>query len=176
MVNATLAWSESNANATQYTNVSFSNWGNVASASLDPVANPITPGSVAFEKYHAMLVTLNDSTKVSDFKFFFSGTEPANTSLFTNATEGVFTAVTVGNWLAPTASDSLTGIAVATATPAGANFGIAGSTTASLLQGGAGTNTTGATDYFIHTVITAAGATTGPAAAYTLHCTFDEVR
>ena len=176
MVNATLAWSESNSNATQHTNVSFSNWGNVATASLDPVANPITPGSVSFEKYHRLLVTLNDATKVSDFKFFFSGTEPSNTSLFTNASDSAFTGVTTGAWLAPTASDSLTIYAVATATPAVANFGIGGSTTASIVQGGAGTNSTGLTDYFIHAVVTAAGATTGPTSAYTLHVTFDEVR
>lgn len=135
-------------------NISDTDMGSADSATVDPVANPITPGNNSYEKYQKIHVTaMGGSSLIDVLKIWRTGALGANATHLTNARESSYGG-------APTyATPVATGSSVATQTmptsePSGANLGIGGSLSGSL-------SGTGSSDYLVHQIQTTGSATAG---------------
>lgn len=145
-------------------NISDTDMGNADSATVDPVANPITPGNNTFEKFQKIHVTaMGGSSLIDNLQVWRTGALGGSaTHLGTQRTS---------SYAAPTyATPDTTETAQATQTmptsdPAAANLGIGGSLTGSL-------SAAGSSDYLNHIIKTNAGDTAGSTS--TMNYQYDE--
>lgn len=153
---ATVVLSERNGAAagTATSNVTNFNFGSIDAINLDPVANPIAPGSNSYEKYHYFEVTaMGLSSKVDQLIVWRTGALGGAATEVTNARTTTYGGALT--YVAPIVTTSTVATqAMPTANPAAANVGIAASLTGSL-------TTTGSSDYFVHQILTNAADTAG---------------
>lgn len=163
---ATVEICESNgAGETITHNITNTNMGSTDAASLDPVANPITPGSNSYEKFQRFHVTaMGGSSKIDNLKVWRTGALGGAATHLTNARTASY-----GGALAYATPDTTEAASstqtMPTSTPASANLGIAGSLTGSLTA-------TGYSDYLNHIVKTNAADTAGSTS--TMNYQYDE--
>jgi len=163
---ATVEIDESNgAGQTVTPNIANSNMGSIDAAELDPVANPVTPGSNTYEKWQRIHVTaMGGSSAIDNLKVWRTGALGGAAVHVTNAR------TTSYGGAATYATPVATGSTVATQTmptsePGSANLGIAGAL--------AGQRTAaGYSDYLVHQIKTNAGDTAG--ATTTMNYQYDE--
>lgn len=144
-----------------------SDMGNQDSATIDPVAFPITAGNRTFIKYQKIHVTaMGGSSKIDNLKVWRTGVLGTGGvhSHYTNARTAAYGGALV--FAAPVVT-AVTGVdqAMPTAVPATANLGIAGALTGSLTA-------VGSSDYLGHQIGTDASATAG--ATTTMNYQYDE--
>lgn len=147
-------------------NVTNTNMGNTDTVNLDPVANPVTPGSNTYEKWQQLHVTaMGGSSQINNLKVWRTGALGGAAVHLTNArlasyggnptyATPIVTASTIGTQTMPTAA------------PATANLGIAGSLAGALTA-------TGSSDYLVHQIQTNAADTAGSTS--TMNYQYDEV-
>lgn len=165
-MSATIEIDEYNgAGATQTHNVGNSNMGSADSATLDPVASPITAGNRSFVKYQKLHVTaMGGSSKIDNLKVWRTGALGGASTHVTNARETSYANI---SYATPVAS-AVAGVdqTMPTSTPSGANLGIGGSLSGSLTA-------VGYSDYLVHQIITNGADTAGSTS--TLNFQYDEV-
>lgn len=128
-------------------NISDTDMGNADSATVDPVANPITPGSNTFEKFQKIHVTaMGGSSKIDNLQVWRTGALGGAATHLTNARTSSY-----GGSLAYATPDTTEAASstqtMPTADPAAANLGIAGSLSGNLTA-------TGSSDYLNHIIKT----------------------
>lgn len=165
-MSATVQIDESNgAGETVTANITNSNMGSTDAVNLDPVANPVSPGSNTFEKWQRFHVTaMGGSSKIDNLKVWrtsaLGGSAVHKTNARTTSYGGAATYAT------PTASaSSVATQTMPTSTPGSANLGIGGSLTGSLTA-------TGFSDYLVHQIQTNAADTAGSTS--TMNYQYDE--
>lgn len=146
-------------------NISDTDMGSADSATVDPVANPITPGSNSYEKWQRFHVTaMGGSSKIDNLQVWRTGALGANASHVTNARTSSYGGAPT--FATPTASSSsVAGQTMPTSDPGAANLGIGGSLTGSLTA-------TGYSDYLVHQIQTTGSATAG--STTTMNYQYDE--
>lgn len=169
---ATVEICESNGTTPTIThNIANSNMGSTEAADLDPVAYPIVPGDNSFEKWQRVHVTnMGTSSKIDNLKIWRTTALGANASHKTNAREasydGAQTFDTVNGPLATDRSATYDYTqTMPTSVPTGANLGIGGSLSGSLVAAGY-------SDYLVHQIQTTGSATAG--ATMTMNYQYDE--
>ena len=146
-------------------NITNTNMGSTDTVNLDPVANPVTPGSNTFEKWQKFHVTaMGGSSKIDNLKVWrtsaLGGAATHLTNARTSSYGGAPTATT------PTASaSSVATQTMPTSTPGTANLGIGGSLTGSLTA-------TGSSDFLVHQIQTNGADTAGSTS--TMNYQYDE--
>lgn len=146
-------------------NIVDSDMGNADSATVDPVANPITPGNRTFAKYQRIHVTaMGGSSKIDNLKVWRTGALGGAATHVTNARTAAY------GGAATYATPVTTAIAGAdqtmpTATPGSANLGIGGALAGNLAA-------PGYSDYLIHQIVTNAGDVAGSTS--TMNYQYDE--
>lgn len=146
--------------------ITNSNFGSSDTANLMAASFPITAGTYSFEKYQKAEVTaMGGSSKVKDFKVWYTGTLSGSDTLKTNARTtsygGAATAATPVNTVSTPASQTMP-----TSAPATANLGIAGSLTGELTA-------VGLSDFLIMQLFVHAATTAG--ATLTINYRYTEV-
>jgi len=148
-------------------NITNSNMGSVDSASLDATANPIAPNTRTFVKYQKVHVTaMGGSSKIDNLKVWRTGAlgTGGTHSHLTNARETSYGGA--ATYATPTRI-AVSGVTqtMPTSEPTGANLGIGGSLTGSLVA-------IGSSDYLGHQITTDASATAGSSS--TVNYQYDE--
>ena len=135
------------------------------SATTDPVANPVTPGSNTMEKFQKIDVTaMGGSSLIDNLKIFRTGALGGAAVHLTNARETSYAGA--ATYVAPVTTNSpLAIVAMPTSVPAGANLGIGGSLTGSL-------SAPGQSDHLVHQIQTNAADVAGSTS--TLNYQYDE--
>lgn len=163
---ATVEICESNgAGETVTHDIANSNMGNVDSAALDPVANPVTPGNNTYEKWQRIHVTaMGGSSAIDNLKVWRTGALGGAAVHVTNARETSYGGA--ASYATPTASTSTPATqTMPTSEPSGANLGVGGSLSGQLTAAGY-------SDYLVHQIQTNAGDTAG--ATTTMNYQYDE--
>lgn len=146
-------------------NITDSDMGNSDSATVDPVAFPITPGSNTFEKFQKIHVTaMGGSSKIDNLQVWRTGALGGAATHLTNARTASY-----GGALAYATPDTTEAASstqtMPTADPAAANLGIGGSLTGSLTAAGS-------SDYLNHIIKTNGADTAGSTS--TMNYQYDE--
>jgi hypothetical protein len=162
---ATVEICESNgAGETVTHNITDTDMGNQDSATVDPVAYPITPGNNSYEKFQRIHVTaMGGSSKIDNLQIWRTGALGGSATHITNARTSSYAQVTYATPDTTEAAQSTQ--AMPTADPAAANLGIAGSLTGALTAAGY-------SDYLNHIIKTNAGDTAGSTS--TMNFQYDE--
>lgn len=128
-------------------NITNTNMGSVDAANLDPVANPVTPANNTYEKWQKIHVTaMGGSSAIDNFKVWRSGALGGAATHVTNARETGYAGA--ATYATPIATNSTVATQpMPTSEPTGANLGIGGSLTGSLVA-------VGSSDYFVHQIQT----------------------
>mgnify|MGYP000709268788 CR=1 FL=1 len=146
-------------------NISDTDMGNADSATVDPVANPITPGNRTYIKYQKIHVTnMGGSSKIDNLKVWRTGALGGSATHVTNArTSSYGGALTY----ATPVTSAVTGVTqtMPTSEPGSANLGIGGSLSGSLTA-------TGSSDYLGHQIVTDSGDVAGSTS--TMNYQYDE--
>lgn len=146
-------------------NISDTDMGNADSATVDPVAFPITPGSNTFEKFQTIHVTaMGGSSKIDNLQVWRTGALGGAATHLTNARTTSY-----GGALAYATPDTTEAASstqtMPTSDPGAANLGIAGSLTGSLTG-------TGSSDRLNHIIKTNGADTAGSTS--TMNYQYDE--
>lgn len=152
---ATVQIDESNGAGETITNgISKTDMGSTDAANLDPVANPVTPGSNTYEKWQKIDVTaMGGSSKINNLKIWRTSALGGSAVHVTNArTSSYAGAATYATPIATTSTVATQ--TMPTSTPGSANLGIGGALAGSL-------TTTGKSDYLVHQIQTNSGDTAG---------------
>ncbi len=163
---ATVEICESNgAGETITHNITDSDMGNADSATVDPVANPITPGNNTYEKYQRFHVTaMGGSSKIDNLQVWRTGALGGAATHLTNArTSSYGGAITYAT--PNTTEDAASTQTMPTSDPGAANLGIGGSLSGSLTG-------TGYSDYLNHIIKTNGADTAGSTS--TMNYQYDE--
>lgn len=145
--------------------ITNTNMGAVDSPNLDPVANPVTAGENAYEKYQQIHVTaMGGSSQIDNLKVWRTGALGGSAVHLTNARETSYGGAEAYAQPVATASTKATQ-PMPTAEPAGANLGIGGSLTGVLTAAGS-------SDYLVHQIQTDPGDTAGSTS--TMNYQYDE--
>jgi hypothetical protein len=146
-------------------NIADTDMGNSDSATVDPVAFPITPGQNTFEKWQQIHVTaMGGSSKIDNLQVWRTGALGGAAVHLTNARTTSYGGAPT--YATPTASaSSIATQTMPTSDPGAANLGIGGSLTGNLT--GAGSS-----DYLVHQIQTNAGDTAGSTS--TMNYQYDE--
>jgi len=163
---ATVEICESNgAGETITHNIADSDMGNADSATVDPVASPITPGNRTYIKYQRFHVTaMGGSSKIDNLKVWRTGALGGSATHVTNARTSAYAGALT---YATPVTSAVSGCdqTMPTSEPGTANLGIGGSLTGSLT--GAGYS-----DYLGHQIITNGADTAGSTS--TMNYQYDE--
>jgi hypothetical protein len=164
---ATVEICESNgAGETITHNIADSDMGNQDSATVDPVAYPITPGSNTYEKFQRIHVTaMGGSSQINNLQIWRTGALGGSATHLTNARTSSYAGA------ATYATPDTTEIAAATqamptSDPGAANLGIGGSLTGALTA-------PGYSDYLNHIIKTNGADVAGSTS--TMNYQYDEV-
>lgn len=152
---ATVEICESNgAGETITHSITDSDMGNSDSATVDPVAYPITPGNRSYIKYQRVHVTaMGGSSSVKTIKIWRTSALGGSATHVTNARETSYAGALT--YATPVASAvSTVDQTMPSSEPTGANLGIGGSLTGALSD-------VGYSDYLGHQIVTNAGDTAG---------------
>ena len=146
--------------------ISNSNMGNVDSANLNPISNPVIPGNNTYEKWQRFHVTdMGGSSAIKNLKVWRTSALGGAAVHLTNARESSYGGAVT--YTAPTVNNSsIATQTMPTSEPSGANLGIGGSLTGSL-------TTVGYSDYLVHQIQTNANDIEGSTS--TLNYQYDEV-
>lgn len=145
-------------------NISDTDMGSADSATVDPVASPITPGNNTYEKWQKIHVTaMGGSSKIDNLQVWRTGALGGAATHKTNARTTSYAGA--ASFTTPTASASTFTQTMPTSDPAAANLGIGGSLTGSLTA-------TGSSDYLVHQIQTNAADTAGSTS--TMNYQYDE--
>ena len=164
---ATVEICESNgAGETITHNITDSDMGNSDSATVDPVANPITPGNNTYEKFQRIHVTaMGGSSAIKNLQIWRTGALGGAATHLTNARTssygGALTYATPDTTEAAASTQTMP-----TSDPGAANLGIGGSLTGELTA-------TGYSDYLNHIIKTNASDTAGSTS--TMNYQYDEI-
>lgn len=166
MANASFDWVEDTTSATEGFILSQVLYGSTAQPVFELEEYPGIPSAVSFEKWHRILVTINQSISVDSFLLF---TDPSPgleiiLSMWGSATSAGYVAPT---WAAPQATLENTPYLVQQS-PDDINVGIAGSLSGQL-------TTDGPTDHFV-TVLEYGQASEGGELEGAIHMQLDEAR
>lgn len=144
--------------------ISDTDMGTADSATVDPVANPVIPGSNTYEKYQKIHVTnMGGSSKIDNLRVWRTGSLGGAATHKTNArTTSYAGAATYATPVTTTSSYTQT---MPTSEPGSANLGIGGSLSGSLTS-------TGSSDYLVHQIQTNASDTAGSTS--TMNYEYDE--
>lgn len=128
-------------------NISDSDMGDADSATVDPVANPVTPGNNTYEKYQKIDVTaMGGSSQIDNLKIWRTGALGGSAVHVTNAREASYGGA--DSYVEPIKTNSTQATeTMPTSEPSGANLGIGGSLSGALTG-------TGQSDYLIHQIQT----------------------
>lgn len=163
---ATVEVCESNgAGETITHNIVDSDMGNTDSATVDPVAFPVTPGNNTYEKFQRIHVTaMGGSSKIDNLQVWRTGALGGAATHLTNARTATY-----GGSLAYATPDTTEAVSstqtMPSADPAAANLGIGGSLTGSLTAAGY-------SDYLNHIIKTNGSDTAGSTS--TMNYQYDE--
>lgn len=146
-------------------NISDTDMGNADSATVDPVANPVTPGNNTYEKFQKIHVTaMGGSSKIDNLQVWRTGALGGSATHLTNARTSSY-----GGALSYATPDTTEATAstqtMPTSDPGAANLGIGGSLTGSLTA-------TGSSDYLNHIIKTNGADTAGSTS--TMNYQYDE--
>lgn len=163
---ATVEICESNgAGETITHNITDSDMGNSDSATVDPVAYPITPGNRTYAKYQRVHVTaMGGSSKIDNLQVWRTGALGGSATHVTNARTSSYGGAPT---YATPVTSAITGAdqTMPTSDPGAANLGIGGSLTGSLTD-------VGYSDYLIHQIVTNGADTAGSTS--TMNYQYDE--
>lgn len=145
--------------------ISDTDMGTADSATVDPVANPVIPGSNTYEKWQKIHVTnMGGSSKIDNLRVWrtgaLGGAAVHKTNARTSSYGGAATFATP-----TTTTSSVATQTMPTSEPGSANLGIGGSLTGSLTA-------TGSSDYLVHQIQTNASDTAGSTS--TMNYEYDE--
>lgn len=145
--------------------ITNSNMGSTDAVNLDPVANPVAPGSNTYEKYQKIHVTaMGGSSKIDNLKIWRTGALGGAATHLTNARTASYGGAATGTTPVATASSVATQT-MPTSAPGTANLGIAGTLAGSLLA-------TGSSDFLVHQIQTNAADVAGSTS--TMNYQYDE--
>lgn len=146
-------------------NISDTDMGSADSATVDPVANPITAGNNTFEKWQKIHVTaMGGSSKIDNLQVWRTGALGGAATHKTNARTSSYGGA--ATYATPTASaSSVATQTMPTSDPGAANLGIGGSLSGSLTA-------TGSSDYLVHQIQTNGADTAGSTS--TMNYQYDE--
>lgn len=146
-------------------NISDTDMGNSDSATVDPVAFPITPGNNTYEKWQLIHVTaMGGSSQINNLQVWRTSALGGAAVHKTNARTSSYGGAAV--YAAPTASASAYTQTMPTSNPGAANLGIGGSLSGALTA-------TGSSDYLVHQIQTNVADVAGSTS--TLNYQYDEV-
>jgi len=145
--------------------ISDTDMGNSDSATVDPVAFPITPGNNTYEKFQKVHVTaMGGSSKIDNLQVWRTGALGGAATHLTNARTSSYGGAL--SYATPDTTEAASSTqTMPTSDPAAANLGIAGSLTGSLTA-------TGSSDYLNHIIKTNAADTAGSTS--TMNYQYDE--
>ncbi len=148
-------------------NISDTDMGTADSPTVDPVANPVTPGANTYEKYQRFHVTnMGGSSLIDNLKVWRTGALGGAAVHVTNARE---TSYDRKAYAAPITTNSTQGTqTMPTSEPTGANLGIGGSLAGSI----ATANNAAYSDFLVHQIQTNAADTAG--STTTMNYQYDE--
>jgi len=148
-------------------NISDSDMGTQDSATVDPVAFPVTPGNNTYEKYQRFHVTdMGGSSLIDNLKVWRTGALGGSAVHVTNARESSYARKP---YAAPSTSDSTAATqTMPTSEPSGANLGIGGSLGGSV----ATANNAAYSDFLVHQIQTDPADTAGSTS--TMNYQYDE--
>ena len=153
-MSATVQVTESNTSGETLTHgITNSNMGSTDAVNLDPVANPVAPGSNTYEKYQRFEVTaMGGSSAISGLRVWRSGALGGSATHTTNARTSGYVQKTFATPVATTSTQGTQ--TMPTSDPGATNLGIGGALAGSLTA-------TGYSDYLVHQIQTNAGDTAG---------------
>lgn len=146
-------------------NISDTDMGSADSATVDPVASPVTPGNNTYEKWQKIHVTnMGGSSKINNLQVWRTSALGGAATHKTNARTSSYAGAETYATPVATASSVATQT-MPTSDPGAANLGIGGSLTGQLTA-------TGSSDYLVHQVQTNAADTAGSTS--TMNYQYDE--
>ena len=163
---ATVEICESNgAGETVTHNITDTDMGSQDSATVDPVAYPIAPGSNSYEKFQRFHVTnLGGSSKIDNLQVWRTGALGGSATHLTNARTSAYAGALT--YATPDTTEATASTqAMPTSDPGAANLGIGGSLSGSLTD-------VGYSDYLNHIIKTNAADTAGSTS--TMNYQYDE--